>query len=643
MTMNVDTPLMTTAGGARSGPRHRFRTMRSYLRQPLGIAAAVFLILVVIAVILAPAIAPYSPLEQSLLNTLSGPSSDHLLGTDQLGRDVLSRLLYGGQVTLFGVLEAVLIADFLGIALGLTAGYFGGVADTVISRLTEIVMSVPAIVVLLMVYALNDNNADAGMIALGLLSVPSILRVTRGATRSMRAETFISASKVVGMGRLRILARHILPNIWGPIIVNTAILAAVTLGVQGGLNYLNLGVTPPAPSWGGMVSEAQTQLQLQPWLIVPSGLIIALTIMSFILIADSLRDATNSNLVRSQPAGKIRPQPEPTHSEMGTYPSRALLQVHNMSVSFGGVQVVREVTLEVEKGTSLGIVGESGCGKSVTASAILGSLSAGSKVTGRLIFDGIDLQHATKAERTAIRGRGIAYVSQDPMVSLDPSYTVMNQLGELVGRHDKLRGAKRRARVLELLTQVGLPKPAGVARRYPHQLSGGMAQRVSIACALAGRPRVLVADEPTTALDVTIQGEILGLLRRLRTETDLAIVLITHDLGVVADLCDRVVVMYAGEVIESTTVESLFSTPAHPYTRALIEANPIAAERGVPLQSIPGTVPAPRDWPTGCHFFERCAFAVPECAVGPIPLISVAEPGHDSRCIRTLELIGAHV
>jgi peptide/nickel transport system permease protein len=256
-------------------------------------------------------------------------------------------------------------------------------------------------------------------------------------------------------------------------------------------------------------------------------------------------------------------------------------------------------------------------------------------VAGSVFFRGSDLSHAPRKAWSAVRGSGIGYVSQDPMVALDPCFTVASQLGELVRRHDHIRGARRRERVLELLGQVGLPDPADVARRYPHQLSGGMAQRVAIACALAGRPRVLVADEPTSALDVTVQGEILGLLRHLQAETGMAIVMITHDLGVVADLCTRVVVMYAGEVVENADVESLFGVPAHPYTKALLDSNPIMGQPGARLRSIQGTVPSPANWPAGCHFYDRCPVRIAECAAATVPLeLLTGSSDHAARCIR---------
>ncbi|MEJ1229745.1 MAG: dipeptide/oligopeptide/nickel ABC transporter permease/ATP-binding protein [Galbitalea sp.] len=622
----------------RAPGRARLRLVREYLRRPLGVVAAAFLLIVIVAVCLAPVISPYSPLHQDLTDALALPSPAHWLGTDRLGRDVLSRLLWGGQVSLSGLVEALAVAFVIGVFLGLIAGYRGRTTDTVISRVTEVVMSIPGIVVLLMIYGITNNNAAAGMVTLGVLCSPTIIRITRGAAMTVRRELFISASEVIGMGRARIIVQHVLPNVWGPIIVNTAVLGAVILGIQGGLNYINLGVNPPQPSWGGMVSDAQNVLAEQPWLIVPSGLLLTLVIMSLMLIADGLRDSTAST--RSRPASAeprsiaaVATDPVEPVLPGAAYP--AALSVRGLSVSFSGLQVVKNVSFDVRDGQTLGIVGESGCGKTVAASAILGALGKTAHIDGVVRFDGVDLNHASQRARAKVRGTGIAFISQDPMVALDPCFTVANQLGELVGRHERLRGRARRDRVLDLLSQVGLPDPSDVARRYPHQLSGGMAQRVSIAIALAGRPRVLVADEPTTALDVTIQGEILGLLRSLQEQTGLSIVIITHDLGVVADLCDQVAVMYAGELVEIADVETIFNDPAHPYTRGLLASNPATAERGRVLRAIPGTVPAPADWPAGCHFFERCAFHTPACAAAPVALTVAPGAGeHEARCIR---------
>jgi peptide/nickel transport system permease protein len=300
----------------------------------------------------------------------------------------------------------------------------------------------------------------------------------------------------------------------------------------------------------------------------------------------------------------------------------------------GDVTVVRDVSFDVAAGEAVGIVGESGCGKTVTARCLIGLLPGGGQMTsGSVMFGGTELAGISERRLAQLRGSRIGLISQEPMSGLDPSFRVGGQLAEIVRRHDPAMTRRRaRARAAELLTMVRLPDPARVARCYPHQLSGGMAQRVSIALALAGGPALLIADEPTTALDVTVQAEILDLLRDLRTRLHLAILLISHDWGVVADLCDRVVVMYAGEVVEQASAEELYRRPRHPYSMGLLAANPSLAPVGDQLPAIPGSVPSPAAWLPGCHFQPRCPYATARCGAGPIPLAEAA-PGRTARCI----------
>jgi peptide/nickel transport system ATP-binding protein len=313
-----------------------------------------------------------------------------------------------------------------------------------------------------------------------------------------------------------------------------------------------------------------------------------------------------------------------------------LLEVRDLTVRFdsedGAVLAVDGVSFEVGQRELVALVGESGCGKSVTAMALTGLLAGNATVTGRIGFAGQDLRTHSERALQAIRGRDIAYVFQEPMTSLNPVLTVGRQIGEVLRRHQRMRGAAVRHRATELLDLVGIPLPARRLREYPHQLSGGMRQRVMIAMALACTPKLLVADEPTTALDVTVQAGILDVLRTLSAETGAAVLLITHDLGVVADIADRVVVMYAGRVIEQAGVDDLFARPDHPYTRGLLDAVPNPARHGDrALREIPGRVPVLSHSPDACTFADRCP-RVDDICRRHRPELGPGPSGHAVRC-----------
>jgi peptide/nickel transport system permease protein len=310
-----------------------------------------------------------------------------------------------------------------------------------------------------------------------------------------------------------------------------------------------------------------------------------------------------------------------------------VLAVRGLGVEFPGRPVVSDVSFAIGRGETLVVVGETGCGKSVMALAVLGLLPGGARRTsGQVLLSGTDLAACSPRELARLRGRRIGYVAQDPMVSLDPNFTVGAQIAEALRTHSGASRPAARAKVTELLTAVNLPDPAAVARKYPHQLSGGMLQRCVIALALSGDPELLIADEPTTALDVTIQAEILALLRRLQEERQMAILLITHNWEVVERIADRTLVMYAGEIAELADADALLRRPQHPYARALLSSDPVRAVPGQPLPVIAGSVPAPGQWPAGCRFAPRCPEAEPECGSGPVAVISTG-PGHLTRCL----------
>jgi peptide/nickel transport system permease protein len=614
----------------------------SLFRHPPAAAGAVYVALLVVAASAATLITPHDPQAQDLSHVLTGPSGAHWLGTDRLGRDVLSRLLYGARVTLLDVTIATVVFLLLGIPLGVAAGYHRGVLDRFATRLTDLLLAVPGIMVLLMVVAVFPGSDTATMVTLGVIGCPGLLRIVRGSTLVIRGETYVKAARLSGLRATAILRRHVLPRIAGPIIVQTSLFCATALLAESGLSFL--GLTRPesrGPSWGNMVAEASTAMSQDPWLLVPTGGALMLTVMAFGLIGDGVRDIT---MGRSAPPAPLlrraallrRPPTGPPRGEALGASAARVLAVRDLSVTLPGAEgdtaVLREVGFDVGPGETVGIVGESGCGKSVTAKAILGLLPAGASATGQVLFDGRDLTGLRDRELARIRGAGIALISQDAAGSLDPTFTVGSQLGEVIRRHRPGPRPQVRAEAERLLRLVRLPDPAGLLRRRPAELSGGMAQRVCIALALAARPKLLIADEPTTALDVTVQAEILAILRDLQQELGMAILLITHDWGVLAEMCHRAVVMYAGEVVETAPVEDLYARPRHPYTAALLAANPHLARAGRPLPSIPGSVPRPGSWPIGCHFATRCPIAEPDCEVGPIPPTPINSE-HVTRCL----------
>jgi peptide/nickel transport system permease protein len=297
--------------------------------------------------------------------------------------------------------------------------------------------------------------------------------------------------------------------------------------------------------------------------------------------------------------------------------------------------IITDLSLHIAKGETLGLVGESGSGKTVTGLAVLGLMGAGLRTTqGSIVLNGTELRALGPKQLEEVRGNEVAMVFQDPTTSLNPAFTVGSQIAEVLRTKQGLSHRQAWNRAVELIDRVGIPRPAERARAYPHELSGGMAQRIAIARALSCNPSLLIADEPTTALDVTVQQEILDLFRDLQDEFGMAMLFVTHDLAVAADVCDRISVMYAGEVVEMAPVDALFSDPRHPYTRGLLRAMPHASDRNPPLPTIRGSVPRPGSWPAGCRFSNRCDFATAACD-RPIPIL-----GSDRlvRCVRAADL-----
>ena len=622
-----------------SAARSNSLTLR-LLRNPVAVISLVVLAVLIGAAVLAPVLAPYDPIAQDIASARQGPSADHLLGTDSLGRDILSRLMWGGRESLFGVGEALGVMLIIAVPFGVLTAYLGGLFDRLVLGVIDIMMAIPGIIITLATLAIFDSSMTAAMISVGALASGAFTRVFRSSVLAVRGELFVSAARVSGVRALPIMARHVLPHAKGVILVQASLFAAATLGIQTGLSFLAFGPPPPAPTWGGMVAEASTLLQTHPWMFVPTGGVIALATLALGLLGDSIRDAA-AERVGSKRASDAGEQNVAGPLDALPVEEQTLLSVRGLTIVYGtgdsATTVVDGASFDVHRGEFVGLVGESGSGKTVTALGILGLLGAGGRITaGSVRFEGQEICDAPAAVE-AVRGSGIAFISQEPMVALDPSFRIGWQLIEAIRHHDGTSKREARERALELLAAVRLKDPQRVFDSYPHQVSGGMAQRVVIARALAGRPRLLIADEPTTALDVTVQAEILDLLRSMQSD-GMSVIIVTHDWGVVAETCQRAIVMYAGQIVETAPLPQMIDAPRHPYTRALLDSNPSGVTRGAILPTIGGTVPSPADWPVGCRFAARCPLATDDCRRAPIPVVELGSERR-SRCIRIPELV----
>ncbi|MET8849785.1 dipeptide/oligopeptide/nickel ABC transporter permease/ATP-binding protein [Amycolatopsis sp. NPDC004625] len=569
-------------------PVKRVSLGRRYLRRPLGVAAlAVFAIVVAVAV-LAPWLAPFDPDHLDFALSHATPGNGHPLGGDSAGRDILSRLLYGARTTLYGALITCLTCVVLGVPAGVAAGYFGGVTDRVASWLSDALQSVPVMIVLLVVAAGTGQNFAVLMVTLGVLLAPGHYRIARARALTVGREPYIDAARVSGVTTVRILRTHMLRAVYAPVIVQTALTAGIAIGLQAGLQFLGVG-SASTPSWGQLMNDGFQTMLSYPLILLWPSIALGLTIAALAFIGSTLADlvSVRVELPTARRRARVRrelaaaPSALPEAVASGTHVHEvadSALRVENLRVGYatrdGVDEVVRGVSFDAAPGEVLGIVGESGSGKTQTIFSVLDLLPAGgTAVAGGIWVGGEEVGRRSPKERAALLGRAIGYVPQEPMTNLDPCYPIGHQLAEPLRRVHGLSKAQARQRARDVLVRVGIQDPDRVLKAYPHQISGGMAQRVLIAGAVAGRPSLLVADEPTTALDVTVQAEVLELLRELQREYGMALVIVTHDFGVVADICDRVVVMKDGRVVETGPVERIFRRPENPYTAELIGAS----------------------------------------------------------------------
>ncbi len=604
--------------------------------RPVLIPGTALLVLLVLAYG-ADWLAPYDPVTMDIAGRLSPPTAAHWLGQDEYGRDVLSRLLHGARVSLTVAIASSTIAMAIGVALGLVGGYFRGLSEIFTLRMVDIVLSFPPILLALLVVTLFGPGTVTLTACLSVLFAPSFARVTYGETLAARQLDYVEAVRALGAGSARIVTRTVLPNIAGPIVVQFSLTVASAILIESGLSFLGLGVVPPDPSWGLMIRGARGYMNYSAMGLIWPCLALVATVLIFNGLCDGLRDIFDPKTKSGSAA------PEPATTDDRPFEAGALLQVDDLSTHIrtekGLVKAVDRVSFTIRPGETLAIVGESGSGKTMTGLSIMGLTPqpAGRIVGGQVRLatrDGtvVDVASADDTTLQRIRGDEVAMIFQEPMTALNPVYRIGDQIAESVLRHRRIDRAAAWRLAVETLDKVGVPEPDLRARAFPHELSGGLRQRAMIAIALALEPSLLIADEPTTALDVTIQAQILELLSRLLQESDPkpALIFITHDLGVVAEIAHRVMVFYAGRVVEEGPVEEVFAQPRHPYTRGLLDSAPTpgANER---LRAIEGVVPSPYDRPPGCVFAPRCPLAQARCREIP-PQLEAVGTSRRSRC-----------
>ena len=642
--------------------------LRRLVRRPLAAISLAYLLAVVLLAVFASELPLQNPENIDLLHILSKPSSAHWLGTDSIGRDVASRLVYGAQPALFGVLLAVVTALVIAVPVGLAAA-MSQRTDRIAAPVIDLVMSIPGIIILLMVLATFDQSIAAAMVALGVLTSPGLARVVRASALSVVEEPYIAAARVYGLGQVGIATRHVLPRIVGPILVNTSLLAAAALITETGINFLGLGVHPPTPSWGGMVADAATVMDEQSWLLAITGGVVAITVAAFILLGDGLRDAATETwtgrAATASRRGIKRARSSATASAAGTAAGPgvpganppasqaepaddsqpdpdALLSVRQLSVAFPSasgdpLQVVQKVSFDLRRGESVGLLGESGCGKTVSGLAILGMLPDTAQVVGgQVLLHGQDVLGMSKADRaTAAR--------QDHRLRLTGAD---GRTGSAV--HGRIAGLRGGAQASARFAAGGppgcgrAPGPGEARRSGPRHeaLSArdlrrhGAAGRDRDRAGRSAGPAHCRRAHHRAGRDGAGRNHS-SLLASLQRDTGMAVLLISHDWGVVG----RGVRPCCGDVRGTSrrarpASRTSSATRCTPTAWGLLAADPHFAEPGSRLSTIPGSVPQPAEWPLSCHFSARCPYSSEDCTAAPVPLIEAAD-GRLTRCIHS--------
>lgn len=627
------------------------------------------LAIIALAAILAPLISPYDPLASG--SPVQPPSAEHWFGTDRQGRDIFSRLVYGARYSLVIGLGATLVALAVACVLGTIAATAPKWISETLMRVMDVIMSFPGIALAAVFVAVFGKSLPVLVLTIAFLYVPQLTRIVQANILDQYGEDYVSAVRVMGAGTPRIIVRHVARNAMAPVLVFATVLVADAIVFEASLSFLQAGVPDPEPSWGNVIAAGRNLLMSGAWwaTFFP-GILIMITVLCLNILSEGMTDAMVSPRARKITADAANTEesthdleeaavPDDTHviptvdtavnlsvpsgvpdvlvptaeavplaerlaelrarelarTDRLVYTGDAapLLEVQDLCISFprhGDVDVVDHVSFSVRPGETMSLVGESGCGKSITSLAIMGLLDPKADIRGRILFDGKDLLRMTPQERNALRGHDIAMIYQDALSSLNPAMLIRAQMKQLTSR-----GGTRTAE--ELLELVGLD-PKRTLASYPHELSGGQRQRVLIAMALTRDPRLVIADEPTTALDVTVQAQVVELLMRLQRELGFALVFVSHDLALVAELSHRITVMYAGQVVEQGTTREVLTQPVHEYTQGLLGAV-LSIEAGSDrLHQVSGVVPSPRDFPQGDRFAPRSTDPARYAGVEPV-------------------------
>ncbi len=616
---------------ANAGGKVRFRRWKS---MSVGARISlVVLVLIVLCAVFANFLAPYDPL---LIETpRQAPSAAHLFGTDTQGRDVLSRIMYGARYSLVIGLGATAFALILGSIIGAIAAVTRKWVSEVIMRILDVLMSFPGIALAATFVVVFGNSLPSLILAIGILYVPQIARIVRANVVSEYGKDYVRAVVVSGARAPWILVKHVMRNCIAPVVVFTIVLVADAIVFEASLSFISAGIPEPTPSWGNILSDARNGvLAGQWWQAFFPGLAIIVTVRCLNILSEGITDAmvaapkaavkpSDSNLAGNREADRMVADPTLAYKAQAEMLQKRLaqlkateltrtdrfeartdvppiLEVKDLCIKFprhGDVNVVDHLSFVVRPRQTMGLVGESGCGKSITSLAIMGLLDPKAQISGEILYDGRNLLDMNDKELNALRGREIAMVYQDALSSLNPSMLIRAQMKQLTKR-----GGTRTAE--ELLELVGLD-PKRTLGSYPHELSGGQRQRVLIAMALTRDPKVIIADEPTTALDVTVQKQVIELLNKLQKELGFAMVFVSHDLALVAEVANSITVMYAGQVVEQGPVRDILTNPIHEYTRGLL-GSVLSIEAGnARLHQIPGSVPSPADFPKGDRFTPR--------------------------------------